>query len=465
MNPTGRHVFWTSPRTVGPVFRALPMLSGGRPVTMGGFFMGDQAPAPATGLDGLTIAAIQNRVVASPAMAQFSAEMATVADAHRFRGAGPVPAPWDKILHGRPPGVPQLTPAEMATIQALAQDPSSEVLDELSLIDGFFGVVAAPAGFQREYALTRQVCGSANGRSGFGRAGQALSLAQAIVMWAGYRPAGRSWGVRREGPAPSELLEAVRSNPFYCGRPREFPEVVYGLDPIDYAGWFGIDPNQTWGQVKQQVYNAVAFMGVAAGYPFPPPIDMDKAAPFWILSIGDIREIVKTPEPIDPDAVRCWITLQVLANYAAWVEQIEANQKKKAKKARRKAIMTMVALAVASIAAAFLLPAIIALTVSAIKTAVTVYVDAEKRKKAAHDMANAAKMFEADAPAFSQEVDKTAKLLDEQAAKQAAEAPPSPELQAAIKEVEDETGPGIGTILPVGGGIAAASIAALLIFK
>ncbi len=438
------------------------MLSGGRPVDMSGFFMGEQPPTPATGLDSLTIVAIQNRAAATPLVERFLAEKAQLAT-RGFR-SGPLPPPWDRLPASRTP-VPEFSPGEKATILALAADPSSEVLDDLSLIDGFFGVLPSAEQYQQaEEAFTPELCSIMNGRSGggwMGRGNPTYSAAQMVAAWMNYVPTGRG-AVRH---VSTDEIEAIRSNPFYCGTAQSFPEVVYGSDKRNYAAWFNIDPNQTWGQVKVQVHNAVTVMGVVAGYPFPPPIDMEKAAPFWILSIGDIQEIVRSPLPVDPEVVRVWITLQVLANYSAWVDRIAKDQKKKAKKAKRKAIMTAVGLALASIVAAFILPAMIALIVSAIKTAVTVYIDAQKRKKAAEEMAKASKMFAADAPAFSKEIDHANSLIDEQAAKQAAAAPPSPEVQAAITEVQAETGPDLKTILPVGGGIAAAGLAAFLIFK
>lgn len=408
-------------------------------------------------LSSLSIAAIQNRILATEPLLRLKAALENLPRV--FRGSPPLPPPLESA-----PLIPWLTDAEVNIIQAIAADPSSEDLDDVSLIDGFFGTPVGADPYSQELPITRSLCLIMNGKyPATGYRTNALTPTQAINAWLSYKPPGR-WGSGQENASSGEV-EAIRLNPFFCGRAQEFPRVVYGIPEQNYAGWFDIDPNQAWGAVKLQVQNAITVMEVVGSYPFPPPIDLKDDAAFWILSIGEIREIVRTPAPVDPEAVRYWITMTILANYSAWVDRIERDAKKKAKKAKRKMIMTAIGLAVASIVAAFLLPAIIAVAASALKTAVTTYVDAQKRRKAAQDMANASKMFADDAPGFSKEVDHAAQLLDQQAAAQEAALAPSPDVQAAIKEVKAETGPAWGTILPVGGGIAAAGLAVFAILK
>lgn len=435
-----RHLFW-EPTLGHTSMRALPLGPRGRMIGLGGPFMG-QAPQS---LESLSIAAIQNRVLATPPLLRFAA--AHQGGQRSGRGFGTI-IPDVKIG--------TLTDPEKTLIQALAIDPSSGTLDDLQVIDGFFGG-----------GLTAELCAIMNGkgnRSPFGR-NQQPSLAQSVYSWMTVSTPGHGFFGGTPPNASDAELEAIRSNPFYCGTPEEFPQVVYGMDKSDYAGWFGIDSAGTWGSVKLQVQNAMTVMSVVGGYPFPPPLDLQDKAAFWILSIGEIREIVQTPYPVDPEAVRIWITMTILANYADWVDKIAADAKSAAKKAKRKMIMKTIGLAIASLVAAFLLPAVIAVTAAAIKTAITTYVDAQKRRKAAQDMANASKMFADDAPGFSKEVDHAAQVMDEQAAAQEAAATPPPDVQAAIAEVKSETGPAWGTILPIGGGIAAAGFAALAIFK
>lgn len=464
----GQHLFWGN-QLGGTSLRAVPLNPRGQFIGHAGPFMGQQTLSVAS-LSSLSIKAIQNRVLATPPLLRLKALLANIPRGGGFGRHAPLPPPFGGTGLSPAitiPEIPWLTDAEANLIGVIAADPSSEDLDDLRLIDGFFGIVPGGNQYQSERALTRSLCDIMNGKANATpyRGGGTLSTAQAIYAWLNYKPPGRAWYGSTLTNASADELEAIRSNPFFCGRPTEFPEVVYGLDKANYAGWFDIDPNQAWGTVKQQVQNAITVMNVVGSYPFPPPLDLKDDAAFWILSISDIREIVHTPVQVDPEAVRYWITMTILANYVAWSDRIAEDAKKKAKKAKRKMIMTVVALAVASIVAAFLLPAVIALAASAIQTAVTTYVDAQKRRKAAQEMANASKMFADDAPAFSKEVDHAAAMLDEQAAAQEAALKPSPEVQAAIDEVKAETGPAWGTILPVGGGIAAAGLVALAIFK
>lgn len=465
----GQHLFWGS-QLGGTSLRALPLGPRGQFVGHVRPFMGQQTLSVAS-LSSLSIKAIQNRVLATDPLLRLQALLGNLP---RARGGGfgrgvQLPPPFGGTGLGPAltlPEIPWLTDAEANLIRVIAAESSSEDLDDLSLIDGFFGVPVGADPYSRELPLTRDLCDIMKGKANATPyRGGALSTAQAIWAWLDYAPPGRAfWGSHTTNASESER-EGIRTNPFFCGRPTEFPRVVYGLPEADYAGWFDIDPNQAWGTVKQQVKNAITVMEVVGSYPFPPPLDLKDDAAFWILAISDIREIVHTPALVDPEAVRYWITMTILANYVAWSDRIAEDAKKKAKKAKRKMIMTVVALAVASIVAAFLLPAVIALAASAIQTAVTTYVDAQKRRKAAQEMANASKMFADDAPAFSKEVDHAAAMLDEQAAAQEAALKPSPEVQAAIDEVKAETGPAWGTILPVGGGIAAAGLVALAIFK
>lgn len=438
----GQHLFWGS-QLGRPSLKALPLGPRGHAIGLGGHFMSQAS----TSLESLSIPSIQNRILATPPLEK----LAAASGPRGFRApTNPLSTPAAEIP------LPTITEPEKTLIQALAIDPSSTTLDDLGIIDGFFGG-----------GLTSELCNIMNGRgraSSFG-VNRRLSTAQAIYAWMTYKTTGRGLFSGTELNASSGELEEIRSNPFFCGSPMEFPEVVYGRDKADYAGWFDIDQNGTWGSVKLQVKNAMTVMSVVGSYPFPPPLDLSDKAAFWILSIGEIREIVHTPLLVNPEAVRIWITMTVLANYSAWVDQMEREEKKKAKKAKRKMIMTAIGLAVASLVAAFLLPAIIAVAATAIKTGITTYIDAQKRRKAAKDMANASKMFADDAPGFAKEVDHAAAVLDEQAARDEAAASTPPDVQAAIDQVKAETGPAWGTILPVGGGIAAAGLVALAIFK
>lgn len=454
-----RHLFW-GPQLSGPSLRALPLGPRGRFIGLGGPFMGQ-----ASSLSSLSIFAIQNRIMATPPLERLSQLLAAGAGRNGFSTNSLQRNP-DQLLAGVP-NLPQLTDAEISTIEKIAADPSSEDLDDVALIETFF---AGKAGWAPDpskpwqQSLTSDLCDVMNGKgrgTAFGR-GQP-STAEQIYTWLTASTPGRGLSPGTPPNASDDEMEAIRLNPFYCGRAATLPDSVLALTE-GYDGYFGINGDSTWGAVKLQVQNAVVVLNAVAAYPFPPPIDEYPIA-FWAQMQSDVLEIISTPYPVDPEAVRLWITMAVLANYTDMTNKIEATLKKKAKNAKRKAIMTVIGLALASIVAAFLLPAVIAVIASAIKTAVTTYVDAQKRRKAAQDMANASKMFADDAPAFSKEVDHASQVMDQQAAEQEAALAPSPDVQAAIAEVKSNTGPAWGTILPVGGGIAAAGFAVFAIFR
>ena len=271
-----------------------------------------------------------------------------------------------------------------------------------------------------------------------------------------YKPVqtGRGWGAKTPAPnVTSDEIDSITGNKFYCQDPNSYPYTNSN---------FGIDPNQAWGTIKMKVQNAITMAKVIADYPFPPPIDEYKGT-FWQFAASDIQQMININSPLDPEAIRFWITLFVIGNYNAMVDKITADLKRKAKKAKRKELLKVIGLAVLGVIAAFVLPAVIAVIVTAIKTAVTTYIDIQKRKEAAKAMAESAKLFEKDAPAFSAEADKTAKLLDEVTALQEANAKNTPEMQAAIDEVDAET-PGTSPLLPIAG-IAAAGVGAFLLFR
>jgi hypothetical protein len=454
-----RHLFW-GPSLGATSLKAIPLGPRGSFVGLGGPFM-SQAPS---GLESLTITAIQNRILATPPLERLGAHLASGSGNRSIDPLnGLVRSPQEPL--GGIPHPPSLSDAEISVIQSIAASPSSDDLDAIALITTFFAGRPGWGPDQQnkpwQTSLTQELCDLMNGRqSSFGR-GQPTT-AQQVYTWLTASTPGRGLSPGTPSNSSDAELEAIRSNPFFCGRPASLPDSLLALS--SYADFFGIDGSGTWGSVKLQVENAVVVLNAVAAYPFPPPID-EYVIAFWAEMGGDIREIVSTPYPVDPEAVRIWITLSVLANYTDMTNKIEAELKRKAKKSKRKALMTTIGLVLASIVAAFLLPVVVGAIAAAIKTAVTTYIDAQKRRKAAQDMANASKMFADDAPAFSKEVDHAAQVMDQQAAEQEAAATPPPDVQAAIQEVKADTGPAWGTILPVGGGIAAAGLAVFAIFK
>lgn len=460
MNVQGRHAFWNVPRPMlahGP-YRTVPLSLGRQFIGYGNPFLGQDKSI--NRLENLSIPLIQNRILIAPPLQKLQEKKAQ-SQANQKKGWGgrglATVDPAVEMLQNT--GFPTLTNDEQAVLTVIAMDPTSEELEDLALIDGFFS-----------NSLTVDVCkGLKDPRSiqhfgGFGGGrGQTYTPTQAesIVTWMTYvpQPVGR-WGGQKQAPNISaDEIDSVKNSSFFCETPKGHPALPWGTP----ADWFGIDPNQAWGNIKPQVKNAMIIMDQISTFPFPPPIDQ-YVGQWWATAAPDLKNLAHIGSPVDPGAVRMWITLSVAANYSAMVDRIQAELKRKAKKAKRKALMKAIGLVLLSIIAIVALPATIALAVSAIQTVITTYQDIEKRKKAAKDMMEAAKMFEKDAPAYSAELEKTAKVLDEATAIQTGRETPSPEVQAAIEEVDAETpSTGISPLIP--GGIAAAGLAAFLIFR
>lgn len=412
-----------------------------------------QAALPANRLDQLNITAIQNRILVAPPVERLASEPPPQA-----RGFG------NRLLIPGDPGssvrgLPQLSEGEKQILQAVMQNPTADELADLSLIDGFF---YNPGATMSVEPLTQGVCQALKNPRAYGIGAitptRPATPASRIASWLLYQPLQpRGWGRRVEPNATADEISDIKGSDFFCPDPAEFffPNKI----KVDHAGFFNVDPNQLWGSVKLQVHNAKTVTDVLTNYPFPPPIDLF-AAQFWFTMQADMAEIARAPGIVDPEVVRYWTTMAVLVGYSAMVDRIQAELKAKGKRDRRQAMMKIIGLAIVSIVAFFLLPAVIVAVASAIKTAAQTYIDAQKRRKAAQDMADTAKLFEKDAPAFSAEVDHAAQMLDEQAARDQASQPNSPELQAAIGEI-----PSNKTPLLVAGGLGVAGLAAFLIFR
>lgn len=464
-----------------------------------------QGPAgPLNRLDNLTVSTIMNRILAAPPLLQMQDALKAQAgkdqaSAGRFRGWGGggggggggfrgeegVPSLESDILAWNPK-LPSLTDDEKAVLALIAANPTTEELADLAMIDGFFPGPAENQWQERQGPnndLTQQICeglktgtpvpvpnpnpGYQGGGGGFGgRFYMQPTLSQLILAWLLPAPlpttlsqGGGGWRqptMVTPTTVSADDVSALKKNPFYCG-----PAGSYSYRNPS----FGIDTSQPWGAVKLKVKQSIIVGNTIAGFPFPPPIDQYLGY-FWNAAHSDIQTIISTPTLIDPKSVKYWITLFVIAHYNEMVDRIQSDLKKEAKKKKRKMIIQAIGLAVLGIVAAIVLPAVIAAAVALIKTAITTYISIEEQKKAARAMADSAKLFEKDAPAFSAEAQDTAKMLDEVAAVQQYNQKPSPEMQDALNEVAAETpSTGVSPLIPIGGGVAAAGLAAFLLFR
>jgi hypothetical protein len=432
-----------------------------------------QAQTSFNRLDSLTIPEIQNRILISPPVQRLQAALSNARTPVRFNES---PDPVLDIFRTLGIHLPDISDDAKATLAAILLDPSSDELADLTIIDGFFSV-ADQNQYRAQPALTPAVCSVLkSNRSGNiftqgsnydynARQNIQVTTAGAVVGWLTYAPFNPR-AITEGAPvhASQDEIDAIKNSDFFCGTPKSYPDMEIWSPKGDYAAWFGIDPNQPWGNIKLQVKNAITVMNVVASFPFPPPIDL-YTPQFWATALGDIQTMIKVGAPLDPEVVGYWVTMSVLANYSGMVDRITADLKRANKKAKRKALIAMIGITIAGIVVSFLVPGIIAVAISLIKTAVETYIAIEQRKKAAREMVDAAKMFEADAPAFSAQVQKTADMLDATSAEQQANQPLTPDQQAAVKEVKANTPNSTGTVLAVGGGVAVVGVALFALLR
>jgi hypothetical protein len=414
----------------------------------GSFFMGlEQAPPSRNRLDGLSIGAIQNRILISPPLLRLKAQVGG-----RKLGRGRT----DLYL-------PTLTDFEATTLAAIEADPRPEELADLAAIDGFFSPPKAINHLREDLyslPLTLRICRGPAPSQGSGRANLPITAETMIMDLLVYKAPNRRQGIPESG-ATADEMSAIKGSDFYCGEPAKFPNILkyWGSAGTSYAAITGVSADQIWGAAKLQVANAVTMINVISAYPMPPPIGAYPLT-FWVMLQNEIHDLIFSGVLIDPVAVDFWVTGAVLTNYNAMVDHIEKDLKKKAKRAKRKALIKMIGLAVASIVALIVLPAGIGAVAGAIQAGYQTYADIEARKKAAKQFKDASILFEKDASGFSDKLDAYANMLDAQEAAKVAAAGPTPEMQAALDEIPAPT----DDLFAVGG-IAAAGIAAFFLLR
>lgn len=453
MNAVGtRHMFWLQPPrpfvSNGPI-RTIPLRMGGRPVLMGRSFLGQAAP---NRLDGVSIGAIIGRIQLAPAIQEYL--------------KNPVPSsqfeqPYARGRRQQTAPVPQFPPMNEAERQILfevSKNPTEEELRDIAIVDEYFN-----SDFSKTFTTAAEVCNWASQPPGFfqmkverrGPAYRGPDPAEQNLVWhlnPGRLERGGAWAARQRG-AKADI--AFLNDKFFCTDPKkEF--VAEG-----FSSQFGIDTTKPWGETKLAVQNGITMLEVKKDYPWPPPIGTHPNF-LWRRLHPLLPKIANIGMRLDPEAFKAWLTMATLEHYDSVTDEIIAYEKKKAKKKKRNAIIKAVAFAIAGLVLSFIVPAILAAAVNAIKTAVELYVSVQERKKAAKALADAARMFQEDAPKFAAEVQKTADMMDSAAAQEAAAAPLTPEQLEAIQEVEEET-PGTPTGTYVIGGVAATGLIAALV--
>lgn len=466
------HMFWQAP-PAGARLRTVPLGLGGRSVLMGAgpfatpgrtLFLG--AELPINRLDAVSIPAIIGRIQLAPVIQAYLSAQAQKNASLRGPDLGfmtrPQPTPA--------PNFPPMTEAEAQILFEVSQNPSADELEDIAMIDNLFS-----QNFVDSYTTSNEVCFfTKNGNrsttmSKFAPPPKPVTGEGALIDFLHPIPAAtvsRWFSKAPEGPDTSFV-----SDKFWCPDPSTLGPTTFQAYMPDlgkftsFADMFGIDVTKPWGAVKLATQNGIAMLKVKVSYPLPPPVDMSNDYTWQYAAGPHLAEMANLGVQVDPESFRVWYTMAVLASYNTISDKIVADQKRKAKKAKRKAIINAIAFTIAGIVLSFIVPGIIAAAVSAIKAAVSAYIDAKKRAEAAKALQETSKMFEADAPAFAVEIQNAADVMDQAAAQEAADTPLTPDQISAIQEVKDNPEPSQGTSTGtvIVGGVAATGVVAGLI--
>lgn len=425
---------------------------------MGGLFMGQ---AKGNRLENVSIPAIVGRIQIAPVVQAYLKKLKDTPPPSKFGRRYEAQA-----SHGPPPTFPPMTDAEAQILFEVSQNPTPDELDDLSLIDSLL----SPA-FEQGMTTTAEICYGASQRPGTYRPRR--------WRWGGYNrglhvpepggiglieflvppppmDTGGGWRAQQQHQQLEKQDLSFLGNEFWCTDPT--------TSPISqtFINEFGIDTSKKWGEEKQAVKNGQVMLGVKGAYSFPPPIDQAPDA-LWNRLYPDLAKIAHVVPHIDPESFRAWLTLKTLKLYTDVANAMIEDQKRAAKRKKRKALLRAIVFTVASIVLAFVLPEAIPALVSATKAAFDAYTAAKDRRLAAKALADASKLFATDAPAFAADVQKTADMLDYEAAQAQAAAPLTPEQLDAIKDIESITPPSTPVGTYVVGGVAATGLIAALV--
>lgn len=415
------------------------------------------------------------------------------------------------------------TEDDFKALAAVANDPTEEELRDLAFIDGFWS--------NSPYYYLGEMVPSGSLFSGFGivKLRDMCSGIPDIPLTEQQAIEQGGWGTpfnligQRRPPDPDTAAYAFAqkyaANPFFCGKadvmpvPRTLtPEVIqrgsgflhvrvpsaifptglttYTRREAGYPEFFGIDVNLPWEEVKGQALRSVAMLDALVDYPFPPPIDIRPQ--YWYATFTeDMKNFLRQDIVVNRALARLWITVATVNKYndiAAWImHDIE----KQARDDKRDKLIQTIALgatfAVITLGLGYALAPLLAplatagipVTGSTVASAITSGVQqamtAEQKKDAAKAMEDVAKLFAADAPAFSKEAlaardtfgylgEALTELTEEQKAA-IDQVKNSPEYSASEVGEQYDAEPSNWPLqkkLMIGGGIAAAGVAAIL---
>ena len=355
-----------------------------------------------------------------------------------------------------PPGI--WTEEEMEDVSTAAAAPNNEELQDVALIDSLY---KWPLGG---------------------------TIPQKIIYWGGGGGkvvervldeivCGREWGIRRGYVGPGV------DDPFYCSGASQEGYFRFRGWPTT-AVYFGLKPDETWGDQRLATHNAKVFSDELRTYPFPGPIPL--APGFWYeANRKKLAEFVNSGLIFDEFLARLFITGLVVDTITAVSEQIISWAEKRAKKKQKWAIIRIagaVALGIIFSAAlapalASILPAGVPISGATAASAITSFAQDKfteaELERMSKELEEAAKIFEVNDPAFAEqlrianstlgyiggELETSADTLS-QMDEQAQNPPPTPD-EFGVNTEYPESSPLQKALLGAGAGVG---VAGLLLF-
>ena len=235
--------------------------------------------------------------------------------------------------------------------------------------------------------------------------------------------------------------------------------------------WWGVGPNNSPQLNDRITRNGKTIWETLSKFPFPAPFLPGEAVSFFLGQLRpDLQQLAAGFDDLDPDAIRMWITVQMLNHYDDWTKMIEQAQERLASRRKKIALTKTIAVAVASFVVGLAAPVAFMALLSAIKTAQEAYQNAKQAREMAKALAEAEKAFAESDPEFAKEVQRVEDAMN----KLAADAEARTAAQAAAQgggpsqvpaKAPEGGGPSLTTSLAIGGGIAAIGMVALSLLK
>jgi hypothetical protein len=193
--------------------------------------------------------------------------------------------------------------------------------------------------------------------------------------------------------------------------------------------YWGIRAKDKWGDVRGLANNALAIEQALFEYPWPAPANLTSRF-FMKFARGDLREYARAEALLSPKEIRSWLTLSFTKHYASIMKAVEEYLEEREEKDKRNNLVKTVA----STAVIGLMTAGAGIAAKVAAGTLTAGATTMEKVKAAKGMAKTAEQHKKSDQAFSEEVDRVADEIDQQAAEEErASAPTDKETEAIVQ--------------------------------